>query len=85
MPRNWQFSQVPPHGVVGDEVEGRVGQFARLVRRRETLEWLMIAQKLFFVGKATSEFRMNKTLRLEAPILNGFWASRFPARLTVLS
>jgi hypothetical protein len=40
---------------------------------------LSIAQKQFFVGKAAGEFRMNKTLRLEAPILNGFWASRSPS------
>jgi hypothetical protein len=31
------------------------------------------------VGKFAGEFRMNKTLRLEAPILNGFWASRSPS------
>lgn len=40
-----------------------------------------VAQKQFFVGKHAREFQANKTLRLQAFILVGFWAKRRPVQL----
>jgi len=44
--------------------------FKALSKRRPSL-----AQKLFFMGKPTRKIRTNKTLRLQALIRPGFWAS----------
>ncbi len=67
------------HRTVSSVTKSRVGvgQFAPVSETARDSEWLMIAQKLLFLGKPFGEFRMNKTLKLQAPILTGFWARRF--------